>query len=188
MPRASEPTPDAPQPMSPEQERAAYATATRDLHPVAEPSEIDRRAAQQLLGAVFITAGVAHLTHRRFYRSMAPYWLTHARSEIDVATGTVQVFGGVLLFLPGLRSLARWVNLTMLAPTVPAVISEVRRPFRFRPRSQQWPGLNPVGPLALSPGHAALAALVWWATRQGPGEIETARAAGRDHPGVLGSP
>ena len=167
MPPTSEPTPVGPERMPPDQESAAAPVPpARDPRPAPEPSKIDRRAARQLLGAVFIAAGVAHLTHRRFYRSMAPYWMAHARDEIDVATGTVQVFGGVLLFVPKLRSLARWVNLAILAPTVPAVISEVRHPYRFRPYSRLRPALNPVGPLALAPGHAGLAAMVWWATAQ----------------------
>jgi uncharacterized membrane protein len=139
---------------------------TRDHDPAPESPGADRQAARQLLGAIFIAAGIVHLTHRRFYRSMAPYWLAHARREIDVATGTAQVFGGVVLFVPKLRNVARWVNLAVLAPAVPAVIGEVRRPYRLRPYTREWPGVKPAGPLALAPGHAGLAALLWWATRQ----------------------
>jgi uncharacterized membrane protein len=133
---------------------------------VAALSGADRQAARQLLGAIFIAAGIAHLTHQRFYRSLLPYWLLQARSEIDVAVGTVEVFGGVLLFMPRLRKLARWTNLAVLAPTLLAAIGEARRPARLRPYSRRQLGLNPVGPLVLAPGHAGLAALLWWATAQ----------------------
>jgi uncharacterized membrane protein len=131
-----------------------------------ELSKVDRQSARQLLGAIFIAAGIMHITHQRFYRSMVPYWLAHARREIEVATGTVQVLGGVALFVPKFRSLARCVNLAMLAPAVPAVIGELRRPYRLRPHSRPRPVWNPVGPLAMAPGHACLAAALWWATEQ----------------------
>ena len=147
-----------------EQSAASPAGSAVNRHPAGKIPDIDRRAARQLLGAIFIATGIAHLTHQRFYRTMLPYWLVEARREIDVATGTVEVFGGVVLFVPKLRNLARWTNLAVLAPTVPAVIRELRRPYRSRPFSQHRPALNPVGPLGMAPGHAGLAALLWWAT------------------------
>jgi uncharacterized membrane protein len=164
MSRASEPTPYDQNSSSPAQERVI------PLRPspgddVSEASD-ERRAARQLLGAMFVAAGIVHLTHRRFYRSLVPDWLAHARSDIEAATGAAQVFGGVVLFVPKLRSLGRWVNLAMLAPTVPIVIGELRHPYRLRPHARQWPGLSPVGPLGLAPGHVGMAAVLWWATRQ----------------------
>lgn len=136
------------------------------LRPMRELSEADRRAARQLLGAIFIAIGVAHLTHRRFYRSLLPYWLLEARREIDVVTGTLEVFGGALMFLPRLRKLARWTNLVVLAPTLLAAVAEARHPTRARPFSRPKLGVEPLGPLILAPGHAGLAGVLWWATEQ----------------------
>lgn len=135
----------------------------RDHRTAPEMSDADRRMARQLLGAI-ITVGIAHLTHQRFYRSLWPYWLVEARREIDTATGTVEVFGGVLMFIPRLRKLARWINLAVLTPELLAAIGEARRPERLRPFSRRRVTFNPIGPLALAPGHAGLAGAVWWAT------------------------
>ena len=143
----------------------APVTPAADRRRMPELSEADRRAARQLLGAIFIAAGIAHLTHQRYYRSLLPYWLLEARREIDAATGTVEVFGGVLLFIPKLRKLARWTNLAVLTPGLLAAIGEVRHPSRLSPFTQHRAVLNPVGPLALAPGHAGLAGAVWWATQ-----------------------
>lgn len=158
MDRAPETTTDA-QPMP-----GTATAANPDGHPAPQPSGPDRRAARQLLGAIFITAGIAHLTHQRFYRSVLPYWLIEARREIDAATGTAEVFGGVLLFMPKLRKLARWTDLVLLAPGLLAAFGEMRHPNRGIRFAQHHPGLNPLGPVALAPGHAGLAGLLWWAT------------------------
>jgi uncharacterized membrane protein len=177
MTQPSEPTATAPQPTAtaPEPTTAGQPT-TADTEPTpagrAAPESREaadladaRRAARQLLGAIFITAGIAHLTHQRFYRSLLPYWLVEARREIDVATGTAEVFGGVLLFIPRLRKLARWTNLVLLTPSLLAAVGEVRHPSRLGSFSQRRAVLNPVGPLMLAPGHAGLVSLLWWATQ-----------------------
>ena len=135
---------------------------------LAQSAEAHRRAARHLLGALFIAAGIAHLTHQRFYRSILPLWLLEARREIDVATGTVEIAGGLLLFVPPLRKVARWTNLAVLAPMFPAFIGELRRPMHRRPFGQHRPGLNPIGPRVLAPTHAGVAGVLWWATRQAP--------------------
>lgn len=148
-----------------------------------EGSTVDgRAAARQLLGAIFIAAGIVHLTHQRFYRRMVPYWLVQARNEIDVAAGMAQVFGGVVLFVPKLRGLARWLNLAILAPAVPPVIGELRRPYRSRSFSRQRPGLNPIGPLGMAPGHVSLAVLLWWATKPQDAQPALPGAQGPDTP------
>jgi uncharacterized membrane protein len=134
---------------------------------VPELSEAERQKARQLLGAIVLTAGIAHLTHQRFYRSLLPYWLLEMRREIDVVTGTAEVFGGVVLFIPKLRKLARWTNLALLAPGLLAAIGEVRHPSRLSPFSKHHAVLNPVGPLMLAPAHAGLAGVLWWATEDG---------------------
>jgi uncharacterized membrane protein len=132
-----------------------------------ELSEAERLAARQVLGAVFIAAGIAHLTHQRFYRTVLPYWLLEARREIEVVTGGVEVFGGVLMFVSPLRKVARWTNLAVLTPALIAAIREARRPSSLGPFSQHREGLNAIGPLALAPVHASLAGVLWWATEHG---------------------
>lgn len=153
-----------PEPAVREQGTASVTRPPDDLR-MTGGSDAQRRAARQLLGAIFITAGIAHLTHQRFYRSLLPYWLLEARREIDVATGTMETFGGVLLFIPRLRKLGRWTELAVLTPMLLAAIGEARHPSRLSPFSQHRAGINPIGPLALAPGHAGLAGALWWATQ-----------------------
>jgi uncharacterized membrane protein len=182
---AQEPTPATERPTPPDTAsrpaaRTGATAAVRsalDRRPLPALSEADRRAARHLLGAIFIAAGIAHLTHQRFYRSLLPYWLLEARREMDVATGIVEVFGGALLFMPKLRTLARWTNLAVLTPELLAAIGEVRRPARLRPFSHRAPGLEPLGPLVLAPGHAGLAGLLWWATKPDRGGAATRTTA-----------
>ena len=159
-----EAAPNAQGPSADGDRATAPMVAVQDRRKAPEMSDADRRMARQLLGAIIITVGIAHLTHQRFYRSLWPYWLVEARREIDTATGTVEVFGGVLMFIPRLRKLARWINLAVLTPELLAAIGEARRPERLRPFSRRRVTFNPIGPLALAPGHAGLAGAVWWAT------------------------
>jgi uncharacterized membrane protein len=129
---------------------------------VAKPSDAERRAVRYALGTIFIAAGAAHLIHRRLYRSLVPDWLAPVRREIEVTTGVLEVFGGAVLFVPKLRRVARWADLAVLAPALPAAVFELYRPFGRR--HQRWPGLHPLGPVGRAPAHVAGAALLWWAT------------------------
>ncbi|HTZ45018.1 MAG TPA: hypothetical protein VMB79_14240 [Jatrophihabitans sp.] len=136
-------------------------------HEAPEPPAVARRDVRRMLGALFIAAGLAHLLHRRLYRSLVPDWLWPVRREIDATTAAAEIAGGVLLFVPKLYRLARWLNLAVLAPAMPAALWEWRRPFVARVlRDPIWPGPRPVGPLGRAPGHAGVAALLWWATER----------------------
>jgi uncharacterized membrane protein len=64
------------------------------------------------------------------------------------------------MFIPRLRVLARWINLAMLVPTLPAAIDQTRHPDRMREL-----GLNPKAVAARIPVQMLVAALTWWATR-----------------------
>lgn len=172
MTHAPEPTSTRPNPAPDTAQASTEATDSIDV----TESSAKRRAARELLAAIFITAGIAHLTHQRFYRSVLPYWLLNARRDLDVATGTVQVFGGVLLFMPKLRKVARWTNLAVLTPPLLAAIGDARHPARLRPTTEHRPGLDALGPVALAPGHAGLASLLWWATESEPAPRQLAVA------------
>jgi len=148
-------------------EPAAQGLSTQESAAVQGPSAADRRAARHLLGALFIGAGLAHLLRRRLYRSLVPDWLWPVRQEIDRTTAAVEVVGGILLFVPKLYRIARWVNLLVLAPAGPAALWELRYPFSRRVLHETiWPGPHAVGPLGRAPGQAALVALLWWATER----------------------
>jgi uncharacterized membrane protein len=139
----------------------------------------ERRATRQMLGVIFVAAGIAHLIHRGLYRSLVPGWLQTARTEIDVATGALELTGGVLLFIPKLRNVARWTNLALLAPVLPAMIDEARHPMRLRSFGHtHMPGLAPIGPTGRAVSHSVGAVLLLWAT--GPDRVEgSAQRAGR---------
>jgi hypothetical protein len=64
------------------------------------------------------------------------------------------------MFIPRARALARWANLTMLVPTLPAAAAQISTPEVLR-QAGVPPALAPVRVVV----QAIVAALTWWATR-----------------------
>jgi uncharacterized membrane protein len=130
-------------------------------------AEADRRATQRVLGVFIVALGLAHLTKRRLFPTLVPDWLAPVRREVDVTTGGLQVLAGFVMFVPSLRRFARWANLALLLPAVPAAIDEMRRPERRRHRDRpRMTGVAPVVAAGRAPAQVCLAGVLWWATKR----------------------
>jgi uncharacterized membrane protein len=89
-----------------------------------------------------------------------PEPLAHWRKPISAVTAVVQIVGGLSMFVPKLRSVARCTNLAMLVPTLPAAADQIRHPDVLR-RAGIPPALAPVRVVV----QTLLAVLSWWATQ-----------------------
>jgi uncharacterized membrane protein len=116
--------------------------------------------ARILLGTAFTGAGIAHVVKHEWFEQLVPELLSQWRKPISAVTAVIQFVGGISMFVPRLRVVARWVNLAMLVPTLPAAIDQTRHPDRMREL-----GLNPKAVVARIPAQMLVAALTWWATR-----------------------
>lgn len=116
--------------------------------------------ARRVLGVLFTGAGLAHFTHASFFTGLVPDRLGSYRREINTGTGVYQTAGGLAFFSPRRRGLARWSALSVLVPTLPAAIDQVRDPERMRKLGVP-PALTPLRVAA----QIAMIGLVWWATR-----------------------
>jgi uncharacterized membrane protein len=72
-----------------------------------------------VLGTAFTGAGVAHVIKHEWFEQLAPEPFTRWRKPISAVTAVIQFVGGISMFIPRLRAVARWVNLAMLVPTLP---------------------------------------------------------------------
>lgn len=64
------------------------------------------------------------------------------------------------MFVPRARVLARWINVAMLVPTLPAAVGQINTPEVLR-QAGIPPALAPVRVVV----QTIVAALTWWATR-----------------------
>jgi uncharacterized membrane protein len=118
------------------------------------------RNARILLGTAFTAAGIAHVVKNEWFEQLVPESLAKWRRPISAVTAVIQFVGGISMFIPRLRVLARWVNLTMLVGSLPAAADQIRHPEVLR-RAGVPPKLAPVR-IAVQ---ALVAVLTWWATR-----------------------
>lgn len=94
------------------------------------------RTTRILLGTAFTGAGIAHVVKHEFFENLVPDSLARWRKSISAATAVIQFVGGISMFVPRLRVLARWTNLAMLVPTLPAAVAQTRHPDHVRPRRE----------------------------------------------------
>ena len=120
------------------------------------------RAARIVLGVLFTGAGIAHVVENEWFEQLVPASLSRWRKPISAVTAVIQFIGGISMFIPRLRVLARWVNLPMLVGSLPAAADQVRHPETLR-RAGIPPKLAPVRVVV----QTVVAALTWWATRRG---------------------
>ena len=113
-----------------------------------------------LLGTAFTGAGVAHVVKNEWFEQLVPEQLAQWRKPISAVTAIIQIVGGISMFVPQLRILARWTNLAMLVPTLPAAVDQINHPDVLR-NAGIPPGLAPVRVVV----QTVLAGLTWWATR-----------------------
>ena len=121
------------------------------------------RRARILLGTAFTGAGIAHVVKHEWFEQLVPDSLSQWRKPISAVTAVIQFVGGISMFVPRLRVIARWTNLAMLVPSLPAAIDQTRHPDRMRAL-----GLNPKAVAARIPVQMGVAALTWWATQPLP--------------------
>lgn len=118
------------------------------------------RTARIVLGTAFTGAGIAHVVKHEWFERVVPESLAQWRKPISAVTAMVQFVGGISMFIPRLRSLARWTNLAMLVPTLPAAVAQTRHPDQMRAL-----GVNPKLVIARIPAQMLVASATWWATR-----------------------
>ena len=90
------------------------------------------RTARIMLGTAFTGAGIAHVVKHEFFENLVPDSLARWRKPISAVTAVIQFVGGISMFIPRLRLLARWTNLAMLVPTLPAAVAQTRHPDQMR--------------------------------------------------------
>jgi uncharacterized membrane protein len=112
------------------------------------------------LGTAFTGAGVAHILKHEWFEGLVPEPLVRWRKPISAVTAVIQIVGGLSMFAPRLRSVARWTNLAMLVPTLPAAADQIRHPEILR-QAGVPPQLAPVRVMV----QTLVAVLTWWATQ-----------------------
>lgn len=119
--------------------------------------------ARILLGTAFTGAGAAHIVKHEWFETLVPESLSQWRKQISAVTAVVQLVGGISMFIPRLRIVARWANIGLLLPTLPTAVDQFNHPEVLRKA-----GI----PRALAPVRAVVQALVvgltWWSTRPAP--------------------
>ncbi|MGB8390992.1 hypothetical protein [Mycobacterium sp.] len=113
-----------------------------------------------LLGTVFTGAGIAHIVKHEWFEQLVPEPLSRWRKPISAVTAVIQIVGGISMFVPRLRVIARWANIGLLVPTLPAAADQINHPDVLR-KAGIPPALAPVRVAA----QIVVAALTWWATR-----------------------
>ena len=112
------------------------------------------------LGLAFTGAGVAHIVKHEWFEQLVPQSLARWRKPISAVTAVIQLVGGISMFILPMRGLARWANLAMLVPTLPAALAQARHPDQMRAL-----GVNPKLVIARIPAQMLVATATWWATR-----------------------
>lgn len=90
------------------------------------------RTARFLLGTAFTGAGIAHIAKHEWFEQLVPASLSRWRKPISAATAVIQIVGGIAMFIPRLRTVARWTNMAMLVPTLPAAAAQIKTPEVLR--------------------------------------------------------
>jgi uncharacterized membrane protein len=111
----------------------------------------------QLLGLLFIAAGVNHFAMPRPYRRIVPPWTSRwADADTIVAvSGVAEVAGGLGVLAPPTRRLSGLALIALLAAVFPANLHMALNPQEFR-RIPRWAlfARLPLQPL-----------MMWWAWR-----------------------
>jgi uncharacterized membrane protein len=118
------------------------------------------RTVRLLLGTAFTGAGVAHILKHEWFEGLVPEPLAQWRKPISAVTAVIQIVGGVSMFVPRLRSVARWTNFAMLVPTLPAAADQIRHPEILR-QAGVPPQIAPIRVVV----QTLVAVLTWWATQ-----------------------
>ena len=108
------------------------------------------------VGAAFVTTGVLHFTHTRWYERIMPPYVPRHREAVLVS-GVAEIAGGAGVLLPQTRPVARWWLLALLVAVFPANLHMALNPRDYRqfPEPLLWARL---------PLQAVFGWLVWRST------------------------
>ncbi|MCW2521993.1 MAG: hypothetical protein JWO63_328 [Frankiales bacterium] len=123
-------------------------------------------SARVMTGAALAATGIAHIERRLAFHSLIPHWLTPLQRDIQVATGALEIVGGVAMFIPPLQRFSRVFNLSLRAASVLVAVEAVRHPERTRRWPAPVPDLRPVVAVLRVPWQIGAALLIWWTTRR----------------------
>ena len=74
---------------------------------------------RKTVGAAFLTTGVLHFTHTRWYEAIMPPYVPAHREAVQVS-GAAELIGGLAVVSPATRPAARWWLLALLVAVFPA--------------------------------------------------------------------
>ena len=110
-----------------------------------------------LMGLLYIAAGINHFWHPGFYvKIMPPYLPWH--ETLVYLSGVIEIFLGLLIFIPRYRALAAWAIIAMLIAFMPVHIHMVMSP-------QLYPDVPEYVLWLRLPLQAVLIAWAYWYTR-----------------------
>jgi uncharacterized membrane protein len=111
---------------------------------------------RKAVGAAFLTTGVLHFTHTRWYEAIMPPYVPRHREAVYVS-GVAEAIGGAGVLVPATRPLARWWLLGLLVAVFPANLHMALNPQDYKkiPEAALWARL---------PLQVVFGWLVWRAT------------------------
>ena len=83
-----------------------------------------------LFGFLFIVAGISHFRFSGVYMRIVPPLLPYPKLIVQVS-GAIEIFLGLLLFVPAWTRLAAWGLIALLIAVFPANIFMTMHPERF---------------------------------------------------------
>jgi uncharacterized membrane protein len=88
------------------------------------------RLGRILMGAMYVTAGLAHFAFPRLYQGIMPDYMPAHRALV-VLSGVAEIAGGIGVLIPRTRRVAAWGLVILLVAVFPANIWMVQHPERF---------------------------------------------------------
>jgi uncharacterized membrane protein len=70
--------------------------------------------ARVVLGTAFTGAGIAHIVKHEWFENLVPERFSRWRKPISGVAAVIQIIGGISMFIPRLRVIARWANVGLL--------------------------------------------------------------------------
>ena len=99
-------------------------------------TSLSKKFSLGLLALLFIAAGVNHFINTAFYVSIMPDYLPW-HEPLVYWSGVFEIFGGVSIAIPKLRTIAGWGLIFLMIAVFPANVNMVVHPDRF-PTLSLW--------------------------------------------------
>lgn len=112
----------------------------------------------KIVAAAFITSGVLHFTHTRFFLKIVPPYLPW-HQELVYVSGVAEMAGGLGVLIPRFRRPAGWGLIALLIAVFPANVHNA-----LHPEQTSGDAVPPALLWARLPLQALLIAWVWQAT------------------------